>query len=163
MVENQQDNRTLEINDCNFKQTVYVYNCKNVVLQINSKVNSICIDKCTRTAVVFTDVVAACEIVNGSSIEVQVKGVVPTVAVDNTAGVQIYLSRASLGAPPGPPGPPNSLPPPQPRLQASKPPGRPRGPCSCASSPSSRTRRLTAAPAAPRPQRRQSRRPSRPR
>lgn len=102
MVENQLDNKTLEINDCNFKQTVYVYNCKNVVLQINSKVNSICIDKCTRTAVVFTDVVAACEIVNGSSIEVQVKGVVPTVAVDNCSGVQIYISRASLGAP-GPP------------------------------------------------------------
>lgn len=98
MVENQTDNRTLEINECNFKQTVYLYNCKNIVLQINNKVNSICIDKCARTAVVFTDVVAACEIVNGSGIEVQVKGVVPTVAVDNSSGVQIYLSRASLSA-----------------------------------------------------------------
>ena len=107
------------------------------------QVNSICIDKCSRTAVVFTDVVAACEaphrprppllhaccvrfsgsgrqrcmrvcakhtprpigpgrphtqVVNSTSVEVQAKGVVPTVSVDNTSGVQIYLSREACSA-----------------------------------------------------------------
>ena len=31
------DAKTLEISECNFKQTVYVYNCRNTVLQIKSK------------------------------------------------------------------------------------------------------------------------------
>ena len=97
VVENQVDAKGLEISECNYKQTVYVYNCRNTVLQIHAKVNSICIDKCTRTSVVFTDVVAACEIVNSSSIEVQVKGVAPLIAVDNSGGAQIYLSKDSLG------------------------------------------------------------------
>ena len=90
--------RGLTITEANFKQTVYVYNCVNSVLTISAKVNSICLDKCSRTAIVFTDVVAACEVVNSANCEVQVKGVVPTIAVDNTSGLQIYLSRASLGA-----------------------------------------------------------------
>ena len=40
VVENQVDAKALEITDCNFKQTVYIYNCKNTVLHIKAKVNT---------------------------------------------------------------------------------------------------------------------------
>lgn len=96
VVENQTDARSLEITDCNFKQTVYIYNCRNTVILIKGKINSLCVDKCVRTSVVFGDVVAAAEVVNSSSVELQTTGLVPTIAVDNVAGAQLYLSRTSL-------------------------------------------------------------------
>lgn len=44
----------------------------------------------------FTDVVAACEIVNCNGIEIQCQGSAPTISVDNTGGCQLYLSNDSL-------------------------------------------------------------------
>ncbi|KAL6546030.1 F-actin-capping protein subunit alpha [Orobanche gracilis] len=62
------------------------------------KVNNITVDKCTKIGVVFKDVVAACEIVNSSGVEVQCQGSAPTISVDNTSGCQLYLSKDALEA-----------------------------------------------------------------
>ncbi|KAK4437771.1 Cyclase-associated protein 1 [Sesamum alatum] len=97
-VENQIGQNNLVIDDCDAKQSVYVFGCKNSVLQIQGKVNNITVDKCTKMGVVFKDVVAACEIVNCSSVEVQCQGSAPTISVDNTAGCQVYLSKDALEA-----------------------------------------------------------------
>ncbi|XVF01111.1 hypothetical protein REPUB_Repub04eG0060000 [Reevesia pubescens] len=98
VVENQIGRKNLAIDDCDSKQSVYVFGCKDSVLQILGKVNNITIDKCTKMGVVFKDVVAACEIVNCSGVEVQCQGSAPTISVDNTSGCQLYLSKDSLGA-----------------------------------------------------------------
>lgn len=98
VVENQIERKDLVINDCDAKQSVYIYGCKNSVLQIPGKVNNITIDKCTKMGVVFKDVVAACEIVNSNGVEVQCQGIAPTISVDNTSGCQLYLSKDSLEA-----------------------------------------------------------------
>ncbi|KAK9988086.1 hypothetical protein SO802_028325 [Lithocarpus litseifolius] len=97
VVENQIGKKQLVIDDCDSKQSVYVYGCKESVLQIQGKVNNITIDKCTKMGVVFTDVVAAFEIVNCNGVEVQCQGSAPTISVDNTTGCQLYLSKESLG------------------------------------------------------------------
>ncbi|KAL8205244.1 hypothetical protein R6Q57_008795 [Mikania cordata] len=96
VVENQIGAKDLSIDDCDPKQTVYIFGCKDSVLQIKGKVNNITVDKCTKMGVVFTDVVAAFEIVNCSSVEVQCQGAAPTISIDNTAGCQLYLSKDSL-------------------------------------------------------------------
>ncbi|CAH9124381.1 unnamed protein product [Cuscuta epithymum] len=98
VVENQIGKKDLVIDDCDAKQSVYIFGCKDSVLQIQGKVNNITIDKCTKTGVVFSDVVAAFEIVNCNGVEVQCQGVAPTISVDNTAGCQLYLSKDSLEA-----------------------------------------------------------------
>ncbi|KAI4298347.1 hypothetical protein L6164_031920 [Bauhinia variegata] len=97
-VENQIGKKNLVIDDCDSKQSVYIYGCKDSVLQIQGKVNNITIDKCTKMGVVFKDVVAAFEIVNCNGVEVQCQGSAPTISVDNTSGCQLYLSRDSLEA-----------------------------------------------------------------
>ncbi|GKV21162.1 hypothetical protein SLEP1_g31167 [Rubroshorea leprosula] len=97
VVENQIGKKDLVIDNCDSKQTVYIYGCKDSVLQIQGKVNNITVDKCTKIGVVFKDLVAACEIVNCNSVEVQCQGSAPTISVDNTAGCQLYLSKESLG------------------------------------------------------------------
>lgn len=98
VVENQIGKKDLSIDKCDSKQTVYIFGCKDSVLQIKGKVNNITVDKCTKMGVVFTDVVAACEIVNCNSVEVQCQGTAPTISVDNSAGCQLYLSKDSLEA-----------------------------------------------------------------
>ncbi|KAK7310635.1 hypothetical protein RJT34_08255 [Clitoria ternatea] len=97
-VENHIGKKDLVIEDCDAKQSVYVYGCKDSVLQIQGKVNNITIDKCTKMGVVFKDVVAAFEIVNCNGVEVQCQGSAPTISVDNTSGLQLYLSKDSLEA-----------------------------------------------------------------
>ena len=97
VVEHHVDAKSLEVTECNAKQTVYIYGCRGSVVTIRGKVNSVCVDACARTAVVFADVVAAVEVVNSSAVELQATGCVPTVAVDNCAGVQLYLGAAALG------------------------------------------------------------------
>ncbi|KAK9286041.1 hypothetical protein L1049_014420 [Liquidambar formosana] len=96
VVENQIGRKNLVIDDCDAKQSVYIFGCKDSVLQIKGKVNNITIDKCTKMGIVFADVVAACEIVNCNGIEVQCQGSAPTISVDNTSGCQLYLSKDSL-------------------------------------------------------------------
>ncbi|KAL6218586.1 hypothetical protein ACLB2K_011796 [Fragaria x ananassa] len=95
-VENQIGKKDLVISECDAKQSVYVYGCKDSVMQIQGKVNNITIDKCTKMGVVFQDVVAAFEIVNCNRVEVQCQGSAPTVSIDNTAGCQFYLSKNAL-------------------------------------------------------------------
>ncbi|KAM7253535.1 hypothetical protein ACFE04_021689 [Oxalis oulophora] len=96
VVENQIGQKNLVIDNCDSKQSVYIYGCKNSVLQIQEKVNNITVDKCTKMGVVFKDVVAAFEIVNCSGVEMQCQGSAPTISVDNTSGCQLYLSKESL-------------------------------------------------------------------
>ncbi|XP_076918588.1 cyclase-associated protein 1-like [Bidens hawaiensis] len=96
VVENQIGAKDLSIDDCDPKQTVYIFGCKDSVLQVKGKVNNITVDKCTKMGVVFTDVVAAFEVVNCSSLEVQCQGSAPTISIDNTSGCQLYLSKDSL-------------------------------------------------------------------
>jgi adenylyl cyclase-associated protein len=60
-------------------------------VQVKGKCNAISIDKCHKTGVVFEDVIATCEMVNCSSVQVQCTGSSPTVSVDKCDGVQVYI------------------------------------------------------------------------
>ncbi|XP_038990052.1 cyclase-associated protein 1-like isoform X1 [Phoenix dactylifera] len=97
-IENQIGRKDLVIDDCDSKQSVYLFGCKDSVLQVKGKMNNITVDKCTKMGIVFTDVVAACEIVNCNGVEVQCQGSASTISIDNTSGCQLYLSKDSLEA-----------------------------------------------------------------
>lgn len=57
--------------------------------QVQGKVNAITLDSCSRTGLVFQDIVSSCEVVNCSSVEVQSTGVMPTIAIDKTDGIVV--------------------------------------------------------------------------
>ena len=98
LVEHQVDNKAIVIDNCSPVMSVYVYNCKGSVIQIKGKVNNIVLDKCHKTGIVFTDVVASFEAVNCQSVQVQTTGKCPTFAVDKTDGFHLYLSEHCLDA-----------------------------------------------------------------
>jgi len=96
VVEHQLKNKEIVIQDTEVKQTVYIYKCKDSVIQIKGKVNAVTVDDCTKCGIVFDNVVASFEVVNCNSLEVQVVGKVPCIAVDKTSGCQIFLSKESI-------------------------------------------------------------------
>jgi adenylyl cyclase-associated protein len=91
-----QENTTIDITETEVKQVIYVYKCEKVVVKVNGKINAITVDGCKRTAIVFESAVASCEVVNGTSVEIQCQGKVPSIAVDKSSGVQIFLSKDGL-------------------------------------------------------------------
>ncbi|KAF2074889.1 hypothetical protein CYY_003808 [Polysphondylium violaceum] len=95
-VEYQKGNKNIVIEDTDPKQTVYIYQCQDSVVQIKGKVNAITLDGCKKTAVVFENCIASADVVNCSSVEIQVTGKVPCMAIDKTSGCQVYLSKESL-------------------------------------------------------------------
>ena len=56
--------------------------------------NSIALDGCSRTGVVFEDAIAAAEVVNCSAVQVQVTGRASTLSVDKSDGVQLFVPEA---------------------------------------------------------------------
>ena len=64
-------------------------------VQVQGKVNAITLDSCSRTGLVFQDLVSSCEVVNCSSVEVQSTGIMPTIAIDKTDGI-VVCSPPSL-------------------------------------------------------------------
>jgi len=97
VVENQVDNK-IEITETEAKQVVYIYGCVNTTVLVKGKVNAITVDGCKRTGVVFDNAISGVEVVNSQSLEIQVLGRVPSVAIDKTTGIQLYLSKQALEA-----------------------------------------------------------------
>ena len=92
-IENQTGSCSLEADKCSIKHTVYIYNCTGSTIQVLGKVNTITVDKCTKTNVVFTDVMGGCELVNCKQTKVQANGKCPTVAIDKTDGCVVYAGK----------------------------------------------------------------------
>lgn len=76
--------------------TVYIYKCEGAVIQIDGKCNSIAMDGCKKTGLVFEEVVSTCEIINCQSVKVQCKTKVPALAIDKTHGIQVFIPKSSL-------------------------------------------------------------------
>jgi len=98
IIEHQDGNQTMVIENTSDKQTIYMYKCKNSVLQVKGKVNSITLDNCQKCAVVFEDLISTCEFVNCQSVKAQANGKVPTISIDKTDGAQLFLNEKSLNA-----------------------------------------------------------------
>ena len=71
---------TLEADKVSIKQSVYIYNCEGATIVVNGKVNSITVDGCKKTKVIFENALSCCEVVNSKRLQVQVKGSAPTVS-----------------------------------------------------------------------------------
>ncbi|PIO72109.1 DE Adenylate cyclase associated [Teladorsagia circumcincta] len=91
-------NPNVVVNVTDKKQTVYIYKCEDSVIAVKGKLNSITLDSCRKTSVVFDAVVAQCETINCQRIEIQTLGEMPTISIQKTDGCQVYLSPTSKNA-----------------------------------------------------------------
>ncbi|KAK8739449.1 hypothetical protein OTU49_017418 [Cherax quadricarinatus] len=95
-IEYQNDKPDLIVKDARMDQSVYIFRCQNTVVQVKGKVNSVILDSCKKSSVVFDNLVSSAEVVNCQSCQVQVMGVMPTISIEKTDGCQVYLSKGSL-------------------------------------------------------------------
>ena len=86
----------IKIDDVKMNQSVYIYKCEQSAIKITGKCNNVIMDTCRKSGVIFDNLVSSCEVMNSSSIQVQVNGSVPTIMVDKVDGCQIFLSKNSL-------------------------------------------------------------------
>ncbi|CAG5132682.1 unnamed protein product, partial [Candidula unifasciata] len=96
VVEYHKNNKNIVLDNVDIKQTVYIYKCEDCVIKVVGKLNSIVVDSCKKTGIVFDDLVSSLEFVNCQSMQAQVTGKVPTLSIDKTDGCMIYLSPSSL-------------------------------------------------------------------
>ncbi|KAK6631207.1 hypothetical protein RUM43_014303 [Polyplax serrata] len=95
-IEYQKGNHNLVVENAEMNNVLYVFKCTDSTLVVKGKINSIFLDSCKKTAVVFDSVVSSIEFVNCQSVQMQVLGMVPTISIDKTDGCQIYLSQESM-------------------------------------------------------------------
>ncbi|KAJ9597626.1 hypothetical protein L9F63_011532, partial [Diploptera punctata] len=96
IVEHHQGNHSLVIDNVEMNNVVYMFNCRDSTLTVKGKLNSIFLDSCRKSSVVFDNLVSSVEFVNCQSVQMQVLGKVPTISIDKTDGCQMYLSSESL-------------------------------------------------------------------
>lgn len=96
VVEYFKNDQSIVISDTEPRQVIYIYKCEGSVIQIKGKINAITVDSCKKTGVVFEEAIATCEVVNCTSLQVQVTNTVPSLAIDNTAGCQVFLNAEKL-------------------------------------------------------------------
>ena len=83
--------RATEIN-----QSVNIYRCERIMVIVQGKLNSITVDSCKKLSLVFDDIVSLVEFINCQGIQAQPMAKVPTITVDKTDGIQIFLRKESL-------------------------------------------------------------------
>ncbi|XP_076246845.1 adenylyl cyclase-associated protein 1 isoform X2 [Calliopsis andreniformis] len=96
LVEYHKGNKDLLIDNVEMNNVIYMFRCQDSTLVIKGKVNSVVMDSCRKSSVVFDSVVSSIEFVNCQSVQMQVLGKVPTISIDKTDGCQMYLSPESL-------------------------------------------------------------------
>ncbi|RPB17573.1 adenylyl cyclase-associated protein [Morchella conica CCBAS932] len=95
MIENYENESALVLEDVEINQSVFIFRCKNTVIQINGKINAVSINECTKTGVIVDNLVSSIDIIKSNSFSLQINGSAPTVQVDQCDGGTIYLSKTN--------------------------------------------------------------------
>ncbi|XP_076334656.1 adenylyl cyclase-associated protein 2-like [Tachypleus tridentatus] len=98
IVEYHQGRKDLVIDQVQMGHVIQVFQCNDCVLVVRGKLNTINIDSCKKTSIVFEDIVSSVEFVNCERIQVQCLGKCPTIVIDKTDGAQLFLNKDSLEA-----------------------------------------------------------------
>ncbi|XP_043259937.1 adenylyl cyclase-associated protein 1 isoform X1 [Colletes gigas] len=96
LIEYHKGNKDLLVDNVEMNNVIYMFRCQDSTLVVKGKVNSVVMDSCRKSSVVFDSVVASIEFVNCQSVQMQVLGKVPTISIDKTDGCQMYLSSESM-------------------------------------------------------------------
>ncbi|XP_071441091.1 adenylyl cyclase-associated protein 1 isoform X2 [Hetaerina americana] len=96
LVEYQKNNSSLVVENAEMNNVVYMFRCEGSTLTVRGKINSVVVDSCRKSSVVFDSLVSSVEFINCQSVQMQVLGKVPTITIDKTDGCQMYLSRDSM-------------------------------------------------------------------
>lgn len=81
----------LELDKVEMRHAVRIENCQHVYITLTNKVNSVSVVNCTKVQVALQTIVASLEVLNCTNCDVQVAQAAPTVAVERSSSINIYL------------------------------------------------------------------------
>jgi adenylyl cyclase-associated protein len=93
-----QKGEILKITDASLKQEIYIYGCRDVVIDVTTKVKGVRIDQCTNVTVLLSAALSGVEVVNSKRMKIQVREKLPSVAIDKTDGIVVGLTWAARDA-----------------------------------------------------------------
>eukprot|EP01125_Pyxidicula_operculata_P001570 TRINITY_DN11422_c0_g1_i1.p1 TRINITY_DN11422_c0_g1~~TRINITY_DN11422_c0_g1_i1.p1 ORF type:complete len:157 (-),score=54.55 TRINITY_DN11422_c0_g1_i1:104-574(-) len=77
------------------KHAVFISKIKDSVVTIQGKCNTVVIEASSGSGVIFDDVISTVEVINCKKLQVQANGAVPSVQVDKSSGVAVFLQTAA--------------------------------------------------------------------
>ena len=92
-VENQSStNNGIEVNITEMQQRVVIINCSDSVIQIKGKCTAISVERGNKLGVVVHDVIVSTfEVLNSNKTQIQLNSICPTMTIDNSEGIQVFL------------------------------------------------------------------------
>ncbi len=74
------------------QQRLVIINCSETIIQIKGKCTAISVEQANRLGLVVHDViVSTVEILNSTKSQVQLNSICPTMTIDNSEGIQVFL------------------------------------------------------------------------
>lgn len=74
LIEYQKSNHNLLVDGAEMNNVVYLFKCTDSTITVKGKINSITLDSCKKTSVVFDSLVSSIEFINCQSVQMQVSG-----------------------------------------------------------------------------------------
>jgi len=96
IVENIKGNKNIKIAG-EPNQTVSIYKCENSIITVEGKCNNVVCNSSKKVGIVLDSLISSAEVINTQGLELQVLGRIPTVILDKSDNVQLYLSQQSEG------------------------------------------------------------------
>ena len=77
------------------KHSIYISKVVDGVVTVSGKCNTIMIDDCSGSGIIFSDVIATVEVVNSKKMQLQANAAVPQIMFDKCEGGTVYLQTAA--------------------------------------------------------------------
>jgi adenylyl cyclase-associated protein len=87
-----------EVKPNSTKEMVYIYGCVGAGIDIQADCRNVVIENCQKTRVFLNSALASVEVVNCKRQYVNVRNKVPTMSIDNSDNVQVFLSAEAMAA-----------------------------------------------------------------
>ncbi|GFS40839.1 adenylyl cyclase-associated protein [Nephila pilipes] len=95
VVEYQKNQHELRVENDDKSQSLAMFKCENVSLQVVNKMNNVVIDTCKNTSVVLNGIISSVEIIRCDRLEIKLYGNVPLINLDSSDSVQVFVSGDS--------------------------------------------------------------------
>jgi hypothetical protein len=86
--------------DLVMKHGVLILNSKTSEFKIGAKIKAVNMDGCTKCKIYVGDLLSSLNVMNSSHIELFVNGAVPTISIERSQSVQIWLSKEAIAGNP---------------------------------------------------------------
>ncbi|GIY70000.1 adenylyl cyclase-associated protein [Caerostris extrusa] len=97
VVEYQRSQYGLRVENEDMSQSLAMFSCQDISLEVANKLNSVVIDSCKNSLVVLKSIISSVEVIRCDRLKIQCDGIVPLINMDNCDSVQIFVTPASRG------------------------------------------------------------------